>query len=31
LDALVERLAPEIGNARDAQRFREAVERLKTG
>jgi hypothetical protein len=31
LDALVERLAPEIGNARDAQRFREAVERLKNG
>jgi hypothetical protein len=31
LDALVERLAPEIGNAKDAQRFREAVERLKTG
>jgi hypothetical protein len=30
LDALVERLAPEIGNARDAQKFREAVERLKT-
>ena len=29
LDALVERLAPEIGNAKDAQRFREAVERLK--
>jgi hypothetical protein len=29
LDALVERLAPEIGNARDAQKFREAVERLK--
>lgn len=31
LDALVERLAPEIGNARDAQKFREAVERLKNG
>ncbi|HEX4599603.1 MAG TPA: hypothetical protein VH278_17580 [Burkholderiaceae bacterium] len=31
LDALVERLAPEIGNAKDAQKFREAVERLKTG
>jgi hypothetical protein len=30
LDALVERLAPEIGNARDAQKFREAVERLKS-
>jgi hypothetical protein len=31
LDALVERLAPEIGNAKDAQKFREAVERLKSG
>lgn len=30
LDALVERLAPEIGNAKDAQKFREAVERLKS-
>jgi hypothetical protein len=29
LDALVERLAPEIGDAKDAQRFREAVERIK--
>jgi hypothetical protein len=29
LDALVERLAPEIGDARDAQKFREAVERIK--
>ena len=29
LDALVERLAPEIGDAKDAQKFREAVERLK--
>jgi hypothetical protein len=29
IDALVERLAPEIGNAKDAQKFREAVERLK--
>jgi len=29
LDALVERLAPEIGNAKDAQKFREAVERIK--
>jgi hypothetical protein len=30
LDALVERLAPEIGDAKDAQRFREAVERIKS-
>jgi hypothetical protein len=30
LDALVERLAPEIGDAKDAQKFREAVDRLKT-
>jgi hypothetical protein len=29
LDALVERLAPEIGDAQDAQAFREAVERIK--
>jgi hypothetical protein len=29
LDALVERLAPEIGDAKDAQAFREAVARLK--
>jgi hypothetical protein len=29
LDALVERLAPEIGDAHDAQAFREAVDRLK--
>ena len=29
LDALVERLAPEIGDAKDAQKFREAVERIK--
>jgi len=29
LDGLVERLAPEIGDAKDAQRFREAVERIK--
>ncbi|MBV8209666.1 MAG: hypothetical protein JO133_06335 [Burkholderiaceae bacterium] len=29
LDALAERLAPEIGDAQDAQAFREAVERLK--
>jgi hypothetical protein len=29
LDALVERLAPEIGDAKDAQKFREAVDRLK--
>jgi hypothetical protein len=29
LDALVERLAPEIGDVRYAQAFREAVERLK--
>ena len=29
LDALVERIAPEIGDARDAQRFREAIERIK--
>jgi len=29
IDALVERLAPEIGNAKDAQKFREAVEQLK--
>jgi hypothetical protein len=29
LDALVERIAPEIGNTKDAQKFREAVERLK--
>ncbi|HEV3019887.1 MAG TPA: hypothetical protein VGY49_12795 [Burkholderiaceae bacterium] len=29
LDALVERLAPEIGNAKDAQKFREAVDKLK--
>jgi len=29
IDALVERLAPEIGNAKDAQSFRERVERLK--
>jgi hypothetical protein len=29
LDALVERLAPEIGDALDAQAFREKVERLK--
>ena len=29
LDGLVERLAPEIGNAKDAQKFREAVERMK--
>lgn len=31
LDALVERLAPEIGDVKDAQAFREKVERLKTG
>ncbi len=31
LDALVERLAPEIGDAKDAQKFREAVDRLKLG
>jgi hypothetical protein len=31
LDALVERLAPEIGDAQDAQAFREKVERLKSG
>lgn len=30
LDALVERLAPEIGDAHDAQAFREKVERLKS-
>jgi hypothetical protein len=30
LDALVERLAPEIGDTQDAQAFREKVERLKT-
>jgi hypothetical protein len=30
LDALVERLAPEIGDAKDAQAFREKVERLKS-
>jgi hypothetical protein len=29
LDALVERLAPEIGDVQDAQAFREAVERIK--
>jgi hypothetical protein len=29
LDALVERLAPEIGDAQDAQAFREKVDRLK--
>jgi hypothetical protein len=29
VDALVERLAPEIGDAQDAQAFREKVERLK--
>jgi len=29
LDTLVERLAPEIGNAQDAQAFREAIERVK--
>jgi hypothetical protein len=29
LDALVERLAPEIGDVQDAQAFREKVERLK--
>jgi hypothetical protein len=29
IDALVERLAPEIGNAKDAQAFREKVERMK--
>ncbi len=31
LDALVERLAPEIGDVQDAQAFREKVERLKSG
>jgi len=31
LDALVERLAPEIGDVQDAQAFREKVERLKGG
>ena len=31
LDALVERLAPEIGDAQDAQAFREKVDRLKAG
>jgi hypothetical protein len=30
LDALVERLAPEIGDLQDAQAFREKVEKLKT-
>jgi hypothetical protein len=29
IDALVERLAPEIGDVKDAQAFREKVERLK--
>ena len=29
LDALVERLAPEIGDTKDAQKFREAVDRIK--
>src|SRR6266853_5576064 len=29
LDALVERLAPEIGDVQDAQAFREAIERMR--
>jgi hypothetical protein len=31
LDVLVERIAPEIGDAKDAQKFREAVDKLKLG